>query len=71
MGKEFYQRYWNKRIHGLRNPAGIGGENIFRIARESGEFWTYEQDPHNTNAYKEGYDRIFGKRDNVGSNLAK
>lgn len=65
-----YQRYWNKRIRGFQNPANIGGPMIARIAREGGPFWTYEQDPHNTDAFKEGWERTYGKRDDIGSNLA-
>lgn len=67
----FYQKYWNKRIRETKNPIHLGGPTLERIARESGPFWIYQQDPHNNDAFRDGFEHTFGKRDDIGSNLAK
>ena len=56
-----YQEMWNKRIRESRNPSKFGAQTMETMAREGGPFWKYQQDPHNTDAYREGWDRIFGK----------
>lgn len=65
----FYQRHWNEMIRKAPRAANFNADTMRRIATEGGPLWKYEQDPHNTKAFKEGFDRTFGKRDDIGSNL--
>jgi len=57
-----YQDYWNKVIRTHPDPSKFSAKTMENMVLESGEFWKYEQDPHNTDAYREGWERTFGKK---------
>ena len=41
------------------------------IMRDGGPLWTYEGPSYNNNNFRAGFEQTFGKRDDIGSNLAK
>lgn len=55
------QEIWNNRIHSAGKHANrFSKAEMLDMAREGGEFWLYQQSPHNTDAYREGWERTFG-----------
>lgn len=66
-----YQGIWNQRIReaGSRKAGRFSGKTMETLAREGGDFWIYEQSPHNTDAYREGWDRIFGKKGKANDSI--
>lgn len=61
------QEIWNKRIRSSseRRLRYFTESEKLQMAHEGGPMWIYEQDPHNTDAYREGWERIFGKKEKV------
>lgn len=59
------QEIWNREIRSMgRHANRLPQKSMEAMIHESGEFWTYEQSPHNTDAYRDGWDRIFSKKEN-------
>jgi len=59
------QLRWNERIRAA-GPEGAGkfsADTIQKIAKEGGPIWSYEGPSYNNDAYREGWDRIFGKKE--------
>jgi len=57
-----YRDHWNRRIRDGADPSKFNQDTMERMSRESGPFWVYQQSPHNTDAYKEGWERTFGSK---------
>ena len=53
------------RIDSGKNRANWNFSTIQELANEGGSIWTYEGPSYNTDAYREGWDRIFGKKEKI------
>lgn len=59
------QEQLNKAIHaaGPEKAGKFSAKTMETIMRDGGSVWRYEGPSYNTNAYRKGWDRIFGKKE--------
>ena len=66
------QEKWNKRIKAAGKKAvDFSQETLSAMIREGGSMWRYEGPSYNNDNFRSGFEQTFGKRDDIGSNLAK